>query len=63
MIERAARGWCPGPFLGGPSIGAVGSDKRANCRCGRRVAVTVRGLYAHHRHPGGISGARKAGRK
>lgn len=44
-----ARGWC----LGGVDVtspGDVGLDKRANCpRCGKRVAVTVRGLFAHHK--------------
>lgn len=54
--ERAAhlrdRGWCPQPLLSVPSgLGAVGLDYKATCPCGKRVRVTVRGLYAHHKPP------------
>lgn len=49
-IER--RGYCTGPVDGGPAPGEVGLDyKAACCTCGRRVKVTVRGRYAHHRAP------------
>lgn len=45
-----ARGYCTGPLDGAPAPGEVGLDYRAACcTCGRRVAVTVRGLYAHHK--------------
>lgn len=44
------RGYCTGPADGGPAPGQVGLDLRATCpTCGRRVSVTVRGRYAHHR--------------
>jgi hypothetical protein len=44
------RGYCTGPVDGGPAPGDVGLDYRAACcTCGRRVAITSRGLYAHHR--------------
>lgn len=44
------RGYCTGPVDGGPAPGEVGLDYKAPCRtCGRRVRVTVRGLYAHHK--------------
>ena len=45
------RGFCTGPVDGAPGgLGAVGADYRATCcTCGRRVRVTVRGLYAHHK--------------
>jgi hypothetical protein len=47
-IER--RGYCTGPVDGGPAPGEVGLDyKAACCTCGRRVSITVRGRYAHHR--------------
>ena len=47
-IER--RGYCTGPVDGGPAPGEVGLDYKAPCRtCGRRVRVTVRGFYAHHK--------------
>lgn len=46
------RGYCTGPVDGGPAPGEVGLDYKAPCcTCGRRVRVTVRGRYAHHRAP------------
>jgi hypothetical protein len=47
------RGFCTGPVDGAPGgLGAVGPDYRAPCcTCGRRVRVTVRGLYTHHKPP------------
>jgi hypothetical protein len=49
--ERTQRlGRCTGPHDGAPAPGEVGLDyKGACCMCGRRVAVTVRGRYAHHK--------------
>ena len=49
--ERTQRlGRCAGPHDGAPAPGEVGLDyKAACCTCGRRVAVTVRGRYAHHK--------------
>lgn len=45
-----SRGYCTGPVDGGPAPGEVGLDyKAACCTCGRRVAVTARGKYAHHK--------------
>lgn len=44
------RGYCTGPVDGGPAPGEVGPDYRAKCcTCHRRVRVTVRGRYAHHK--------------
>ncbi len=44
------RGYCTGPVDGGPAPGEVGLDyKAACCTCGRRVSITVRGRYAHHK--------------
>lgn len=44
------RGYCTGPVDGGPAPGDVGTDyKAACCTCARRVRVTVRGRYAHHK--------------
>jgi hypothetical protein len=44
-----AYGRCLGPEDHVPAIGAVGLDKKADCPvCGKRVAVTVRGRFAHH---------------
>lgn len=44
------RGYCTGPIDGGPRPGEVGLDYKAPCcTCGRRVGVTVRGRYAHHK--------------
>lgn len=44
------RGYCTGPVDGGPAPGDVGLDYRATCcTCGRRVRVTARGRYAHHK--------------
>jgi len=46
------RGYCTGPVDGAPAPGEVGADYRAHCRtCGKRVAITVRGRYAHHKAP------------
>lgn len=42
-------GWCPWPHLRVPPPGTVGVDKKAQCRCGKWVKVTARGLYAHHK--------------
>ena len=49
--ERAKmRGYCTGPEDGGPAPGEVGLDRKAPCcTCGRRVAITVRGRYSHHK--------------
>jgi hypothetical protein len=49
--ERTQRhGRCTGPHDGAPAPGEVGLDYRSTCpTCGKRVAVTVRGRYAHHR--------------
>jgi hypothetical protein len=41
-------GRCPFPLLEVPAPGEVGVDMKATCRCGKRVAVTVRGLFAGH---------------
>ncbi len=51
--ERTQRlGRCTGPHDGGPAPGDVGLDYKAPCRtCGRRVAITLRGRYAHHKRP------------
>lgn len=44
------RGYCTGPVDGGPAPGEVGPDYRAPCcTCHRRVRVTTRGRYAHHK--------------
>jgi hypothetical protein len=44
------RGYCTGPVDGGPAPGEVGPDYRAPCcTCHRRVRVTARGRYAHHK--------------
>jgi hypothetical protein len=44
------RGYCTGPVDGGPAPGEVGPDyKAACCTCHRRVRVTTRGRYAHHK--------------
>lgn len=55
--ERAQRlGRCTGPHDGAPAPGEVGLDKRAPCcTCGRRVIITIRGRYAHHKRPAGES--------
>ena len=45
-------GWCGRPFLGVPPPGDVGLDGCATCLCGKRVRVTKRGLYAHHKRGG-----------
>lgn len=51
--ERALRvmtaGWCPWPYLGATAPGDTGLDYRAECRCGKRVRVTKRGLLSHHK--------------
>lgn len=48
-----ARGFCLGPLNGAPAPGQVGLDLRAPCiTCGRRVAVTKRGLFSHHKRKG-----------
>lgn len=44
------RGYCTGPVDGTPASNRVGPDNRvACCTCGRRVSVTARGHYVHHR--------------
>ncbi len=44
------RGFCTGPVDSAPAPGDVGLDYKAACRtCGRRVSVTARGRYAHHK--------------
>lgn len=44
------RGYCTGPVDGGPRPGEVGPDyKAACCTCRRRVRVTARGRYTHHK--------------
>jgi hypothetical protein len=51
--ERALRvmttGWCPWPYLGATAPGDTGLDYKAECRCGKRVRVTARGLLSHHK--------------
>ena len=51
--ERAIRvmvtGWCPWPYLGATAPGDTGLDHKADCRCGKRVRVTARGLLSHHK--------------
>jgi hypothetical protein len=43
-------GRCKGPYVDLPPIGSVGPDLKANCTmCGKRVRVTVRGLFSHHK--------------
>lgn len=42
-------GWCNFPRLVVPAPGEVGLGYKATCRCGKRVAVTVRGLFARHK--------------
>jgi hypothetical protein len=42
-------GWCPWPYVAVPVPGDVDGGKRATCRCGKLVNVTVRGLYSHHK--------------
>lgn len=49
MAERKRFRRCPEPKFSVPPPGAVGLDRRADCpRCGKRVHVTVRGLYWTH---------------
>lgn len=44
------RGFCTGPIDGAPAPGDVGLDyKAACCTCGRRVTITARGRYTHHK--------------
>jgi hypothetical protein len=44
------RGYCTGPHDGAPAPGDVGLDRKASCcTCQARVAITVRGRYAHHK--------------
>lgn len=49
--ERAkARGFCLGGTGFLAPIGSVGADYRSDCTtCGRRVSVTARGRFAHHK--------------
>jgi hypothetical protein len=49
--ERTQRlGRCTGPHDGAPAPGQVGLDYKAPCQtCGKRVTITVRGLYTHHK--------------
>jgi hypothetical protein len=42
-------GRCPFPLLTVPGIGEVGADYSAECKCGKRVKVHPRGLFAHHK--------------
>jgi hypothetical protein len=45
-----ARGYCTGPAESVPAPGEVDGDIKANChRCGKRVTVTFRGLFVHHK--------------
>lgn len=49
-----AQGRCPAPHDRSPYPGSVGADKRAACPlCGKRVAITARGKYAHHKRRAG----------
>jgi len=50
-MERARmRGYCTGGAGYLAPIGSVGADKKADCSvCSKRVAVTVRGHFAHHK--------------
>jgi len=46
------RGYCTGPEDGAPAPGQVGLDYKAPCcTCGKRVTITVRGRYTHHKAP------------
>jgi hypothetical protein len=48
-VAVMATGWCPWPYLRTPVPGDVKLDGKALCRCHKRVRVTARGLYAHHK--------------
>ena len=48
-IRVMATGWCPWPYLRATAPGDVGLDYKAECRCGKRVRVTARGLLSHHK--------------
>jgi len=52
-LERAIgvmkTGWCPWPYLGATAPGDTGLDYKSECRCGKRVCVTARGLLSHHK--------------
>lgn len=52
-LERALGylegGWCPWPHLVAPAADATKLDGKALCPCGKRVRVTARGLYSHHK--------------
>lgn len=48
-IRVMATGWCPWPYVRVPLVGAVGLDYKAECPCGKRIRVTARGLYSHHK--------------
>ena len=44
------RGYCTGPDDGVPRPAQVDASKTAPCPlCGKRVRVTVRGKFAHHK--------------
>lgn len=48
-IEPKESRACPVNSKASPRPGEVGADKRADCPiCGKRVRITVRGLYARH---------------
>lgn len=46
------RGFCTGPEDGAPPIGSIDSGLRAPCgTCGKRVRITARGRFTHHKPP------------
>ena len=56
-IRFRGEGWCPYPLISGPPVGSVGADYSADCACGKRVRISVRGLFAKHRPARPISAA------
>jgi hypothetical protein len=45
----AKGGWCNYPKRCVPAPGEVGAGFKATCPCGKRVSVTVRGLFWRHK--------------
>ena len=41
--------WCNYPRSRVPAPGEVGAGFKATCLCGKRVSVTVRGLFWRHK--------------
>ena len=57
-IELRHRGRCTGPVTHCPAIGSVGADYSADCpTCSKRVRVTKRGRFAHHKPMGSLEAA------